>query len=60
MEQIEYLNKKYPQKFHPLDTTNMDVSSEEIRQRVKQGKSIRYLVPKSVEKYIKEKKLYVE
>lgn len=60
MEQIEYLNKKYPQKFHPLDTTNMDVSSEEIRQRVRQGKSIRYLVPKSVENYIKEKKLYVE
>ena len=56
----EYLNKKYPQKFHSLDTTNMDVSSEEIRQRVRQGKSIRYLVPKSVEKYIKERKLYVE
>ncbi len=60
LEQIAYLNEKYPQKFHPLDTTNIDVSSEEIRQRVRQGRSIRYLVPETVEKYIKDKKLYLE
>lgn len=60
LRQITYLNEKYSQKFYPLDTTNLDVSSEEIRQRVQQGRSIRYLVPETVEKYIKYNKLYQE
>jgi len=34
------------------------ISSSEIRERVKQGKSIRYLVPKPVESYIIYRKLY--
>lgn len=36
-----------------------NVSSSKIRKRVKDGKSIEYLVNKDVEKYILEKKLYV-
>jgi nicotinate-nucleotide adenylyltransferase len=38
--------------------TGMDVSSSQIREKVKKGKSIRYLVPFKVEEYIKRKKLY--
>jgi len=38
--------------------TGIDVSSSEIRRRVKKGKSIKYLVPSRVEDYIKKKKLY--
>ena len=38
--------------------TGIDVSSSEIRRRVKKGKSIKYLVPSGVEDYIKKKKLY--
>lgn len=60
LRQIAYLNEKYPQRFYPLDTLNLEVSSEEIRQRVYQGKSIRYLVPNTVEDYIKTHKLYIE
>lgn len=38
----------------------MDVSSSCIRDRIRAGKSIRYLVPESVRVFIEEKKLYVE
>ena len=38
--------------------TGVDISATEIRQYVRKGISIRYLVPKSVRQYIDEHKLY--
>jgi nicotinate-nucleotide adenylyltransferase len=38
--------------------TDIAISSSDIRQRAKEGKSIRYLVPLEVENYIKEHGLY--
>jgi nicotinate-nucleotide adenylyltransferase len=38
--------------------TGMDISSTQIRERVKREQSIRYLVPAKVEEYIRKKKLY--
>ena len=38
--------------------TQLDISATKIRASVNGGKSIRYLVPSTVEKYIKERKLY--
>ena len=57
-QQISYLNKKYPDKFFPLDAPILDVSSQEIRQRVIEGRTIEHFVPESVEAYIQQHKLY--
>lgn len=40
-------------------TPQVDIASREVRARVAAGKSIRYLVPRAVEAYIVEKRLYV-
>ena len=42
----------------PISRT--EVSSSEIRTRLQQGKSIRYLVPEVVESYIADHGLYIE
>lgn len=41
-----------------VDVPSMEVSSSLIRERVKQGKTIRYLLPDSVIRYIEENQLY--
>ena len=41
-----------------LDTPMIQLSSTQIRQRLEQGLSIRYMVPEPVEAYINEKGLY--
>ncbi|HGE69287.1 TPA: nicotinate-nucleotide adenylyltransferase [Candidatus Poribacteria bacterium] len=55
---ISYANEKILKKIHIVDVTNVDISSSDIRQRIRQGKSIKYLVPSSVESYIYENGLY--
>lgn len=46
-------------KFTLCRVPGIGISSSEIRDHVKDGKSIRYLVPKPVESYIYYRKLYV-
>jgi len=43
---------------HILHAPLVSISSTEIRQRLHEGKPIRFLVPDAVERYIRERKLY--
>ena len=47
-----------PGNMQAIDVTALDISSTDIRKRIRTGKSIRYLVPGEVRKYILKKRLY--
>ncbi|MEX0974619.1 MAG: nicotinate-nucleotide adenylyltransferase [Bacillota bacterium] len=46
-------------KIHPFPVTLLAIASRDIRKRVREGKSIRYLVPDPVDKYIRKEGLYL-
>ena len=48
------------QQIYPVVQRNIDISATEIRNRVASGRSIRYLVPKTVEEIIRKENLYRE
>lgn len=43
---------------HAVAGTLLDISSSEIRRLAREGRSIKYLLPAAVEKYIKEQRIY--
>jgi len=45
-------------RYRQVSTPLLEISGTEIRERVSRGLSIRYLVPESVEAYIRRKRLY--
>lgn len=52
-EQLPYLDR-----VKRIEMLSMEISSTLIRQRIKKGKSIRFLVPEKVHAYIRERRLY--
>ena len=46
--------KKLHGTFLKLDTPNLDVSSHELREWIREGKSVKYYLPDSVISYIQE------
>ena len=52
---IEELNNKYDVDITYLESPLMEISSTDIRKRLKDNKSIKYQVPRLIESYIKEK-----
>jgi nicotinate-nucleotide adenylyltransferase len=49
----------FEEKAEFVDTPTIDISGTEIRNRIRAGLSIEYLVPKTVADYIKQEKLYL-
>lgn len=49
----------FNQRIYLLSIETLDISSSEVRERVRKNQSIKDLVPKNVENYIKEKCLYL-
>ncbi|MDQ7055140.1 MAG: nicotinate (nicotinamide) nucleotide adenylyltransferase [Persephonella sp.] len=58
LSRTNHINWKTSSRVYFFDSRRIDVSSTEIRRRIKTGKSIKYLVLPDVEKYILLKKLY--
>ncbi|MDQ0274854.1 nicotinate-nucleotide adenylyltransferase [Peptoniphilus koenoeneniae] len=57
--EIAYLKKNYGAEIYLLkDLPQYEISSTDIRKRIKEGKSIKYLVPDNVIKYIEDEGLY--
>ncbi len=43
-----------------METPRIEISATDIRKRVREGRSIRYLVPDEVRSYIEQRRLYID
>src|SRR5690606_41985215 len=50
--------ERHRERIHPLQLPALAISSTDIRQRVRQGRSVRYLLPDAVLHYIQKSGLY--
>jgi nicotinate-nucleotide adenylyltransferase len=56
---LRELGANYQKKIIAVEGISINISSSDIRERIKQGRSIKKLVPASVEKYIRRNGLYI-
>lgn len=54
----ERLPRHYLERMQEVPVPGLNITSTDLRQRVRDGRSVRYLVPDAVEAYIREHRLY--
>ena len=59
LESMNKIKKMYQANFHFIEVPALSISSTDIRNRVKNGKPIKYLVPETVENYIYKCNIYI-
>lgn len=57
--QAQYLSEKYHASVELLEFAGIDISSTQIREKIRKGESLQGLVPEAVETYIVAKHLYL-
>lgn len=57
---IGRLRAQYGTKIIEINNPEVEISSTDIKNRVREGKSIKYLLPESVEEYIHKNRLYLD
>ncbi|MDE6313391.1 MAG: nicotinate-nucleotide adenylyltransferase [Lachnospiraceae bacterium] len=57
-QESAFLKEHYQAEIHMLDMPNISISSTDIRERIRSGRSIKYLVPSVVEAYLRSNHLY--
>jgi nicotinate-nucleotide adenylyltransferase len=57
---IQNVQNDYNRQVIFIPAPNLDISATDIRFKIKENKSIKYLVPKAVEEFIKNNKLYLQ
>ena len=58
-QQIALLEQELQAEIYLMDTPNLSFSSHNIRERIRNGKTVTYYMPKAVEEYIHENNLYL-
>ena len=56
--ELRKLDKRIASKVITIKVPGLEISASDIRKRIKAGKPIKYLLPQSVEEYIRKKRLY--
>lgn len=57
--QADYLRNKFGARIIDIDIPNMEISSSDIIKRIREGRSVRYLLPDPVIEYIVDNGLYL-
>ncbi len=61
MEQkLNEIKSKYKKEIFKIEVPSLAISSTDIRNRIKNGKTVRYLLPEAIEDYIRKFRLYME
>lgn len=58
LKRIGEIQQKYGKRIFNMEIPAVGISSTELRSRIQAGKTVKYLIPSSVEKYIKKYRLY--